>query len=276
MVGAPHRGGHAGEVSSRAPGGGLARTLDPASLAVLALAALLTSILSAIVGMAGGITLLSVMLLFMDPLVAIPLHGAVQLVSNGSRALIQREQTRWDIVLLYALPLVPMGLLGLAIARALPASLTRALIGAFVLLATWAPGRMLLGTRPDAIDPTRRFLALGGVVGLLNMTVGATGPLIAPFFLNLGLSRQALVGTKAACQALGHLVKIAIFGFAGFAFGGHLVELVLLATLAVAGTWVGSRVLDHVSERLFTRLYRAVLTVIALHLLGTELFDALR
>ena len=41
--------------------------------------------------MAGGITLLSVMLLFMEPLIAIPIHGAVQLVSNSSRAVIQRE-----------------------------------------------------------------------------------------------------------------------------------------------------------------------------------------
>ena len=56
-------------------------------LSVLAGAALATSILSAVVGMAGGITLLSVMLLFLDPLVAIPLHGAVQLVSNARKRL---------------------------------------------------------------------------------------------------------------------------------------------------------------------------------------------
>ena len=53
-----------------------------------------TSILSAVVGMAGGITLLSVMLLFYDPLVAIPLHGVVQLISNSSRAVIQRRHLR--------------------------------------------------------------------------------------------------------------------------------------------------------------------------------------
>ena len=50
------------------------------------LAAFATSILSAVVGMAGGITLLAVMLLFLEPLAAIPLHGVIQLVSNSSRA----------------------------------------------------------------------------------------------------------------------------------------------------------------------------------------------
>jgi uncharacterized membrane protein YfcA len=34
----------------------------------------------------------------------------------------------------------------------------------------------------------------------------------------------------------------------------------------VVGTWIGSRLLDRVSELWFTRLYRAVLTVIALRL----------
>ena len=58
---------------------------------LLVLVAVATSALSAVVGMAGGITLLAIMLLYMEPLVAIPLHAVVQLVSNGSRSLIHRR-----------------------------------------------------------------------------------------------------------------------------------------------------------------------------------------
>ncbi len=241
-----------------------------AELTILAGAAFLTSILSAIVGMAGGITLLAVMLLFLEPLAAIPLHGVVQLVSNGSRAWIQRLHVNRAIVLRYALPLLPMGFLGLLLAEALPPTATRALIGVFVLVATWVPGALLLGTHPERAEPNRRFLLLGSVVGVLNMAIGATGPLIAPFFLNLGLGRQALVGTKAACQALGHLAKIAVFGVAGFAFAGHAALLLLLCAAVVLGTWVGSRLLDRVSEAAFVRLYKAVLTLIALRLVVWE------
>ena len=222
--------------------------------------------LSAIVGMAGGITLLAVMLLFLDPLVAIPIHGAVQLVSNGSRTWIQRNHARWDIVGRYALLLLPMGFAGLVIARSLPPVATKAAIGAFVLLATWAPGALLLGAHPENTNPRTRFVVLGGVVGLLNITLGATGPLIAPFFLNLGLDRYALIGTKAACQMLGHLAKLAVFGVTGFAFFEHAGLLVLLSTLVIAGTWAGSRILHLVSEQLFVTLYRSVLTLVALRL----------
>lgn len=220
--------------------------------------------------MAGGIVLLSVMLLFLDPLEAIPLHGVVQLVSNGSRTWIQRDHVRWPILWRYATPLIPMGVIGLAIAQNLPPSLTRALIGVFVLAATWAPGLLLLGTHPEQAEPNRRFVLLGAVVGVINMTVGATGPLIAPFFLNLGLTRQALVGTKAACQAAGHLAKIVVFGVAGFAFGAWLAPLALLSAMVVVGTRLGSHLLEHVSERHFVLLYRTVLTVIALRLVLVE------
>ena len=149
--------------------------------------------------MAGGIVLLSVMLLFLEPLVAIPLHGIIQLVSNGSRAVVQRRHVDREILWRYALLLLPAGFLGLAIAERLSPPVARALIGVFVLAATWAPGLLMLGTHPERVARGRRFVLLGGVVGVLNMTVGATGPLIAPFFLNLGLTRQSLVGTKAAC-----------------------------------------------------------------------------
>ncbi len=240
--------------------------MAPFELAILGVVALATSILSAVVGMAGGITLLTVMLLFLEPLVAIPLHGVVQLVSNSSRTVVQRRHVDWSIMARFGVLLLPMAFAGLAVARELPPSAARLLIGAFVLLATWAPRSLLLGTHPERADPKRRFVVLGGVVGALTTTVGATGPLIAPFFLQMGLTRQGVIGTKAACQTLGHLAKIAVFGVAGFAFLEFALPLALLSAAVVVGTWIGSRTLERVSELWFTRLYRAVLTLIAIRL----------
>ncbi len=244
--------------------------MEIVDLAILCVTGLLTAMLSAVVGMAGGITLLSVMLLFFEPLVAIPIHGVVQLVSNSSRTFVQRKHVDWKILWHYSAMLVPMGFVGLTVAQSLPPSVTRALIGTFVLIATWKPGWLLIGTHPERADTHRRFFVLGAVVGVLNMTIGAAGPLIAPFFLRIGLTRQALIGTKAACQAAGHLVKIAVFGIAGFVFADYAVPLALLSLSVIAGTWIGSQLLDRVSERWFKRLYRGVLTLIALRLVIWE------
>ena len=240
--------------------------LGPGQVAILALAALLTSVLSAIVGMGGGITLLALMLLFLDPLVAIPLHATVQLVSNGTRSLAQRRHIQWGILGLYALPLVPLGWLSLQLAEEIPPDAARALIGSFVLVSTWRPAWLLLGTQPGETSPRLRFLILGAAVGVMNVTFGATGPLIAPFFLNLGLTRFAIIGTKAACQLAGHAVKIGVFGLAGFAFPEWSGLLALLCLCVVLGTMLGTRLLAGVSETLFVRLYKTTLTGVAVFL----------
>ena len=242
----------------------------PLELLLLCVVAYATAVLSAIVGMAGGIILLSFMLLFMDPLVAIPVHGLVQLASNGSRAFIQRAHVDWSITWRFGLLLLPLGWIGIQVAYRLPPDLSKLLIGVFVLAATWQPGWLMLGTHPEESSPHLRFFALGGGVGFLSVLIGATGPLIAPFFLNLGLARQALVGSKAACQALGHTAKIVLFGLAGFAYGAYAWPIVLMSGMVIAGTWTGSRVLERVDERLFTVLFKTALTLVALRLILWE------
>jgi uncharacterized membrane protein YfcA len=239
--------------------------MGPAELAAIGGTVFVTAVLSGVLGMAGGIALLGVLLFYLPPLVAIPLHGVIQLVSNGSRVALQRRHARFDWIVWYTLPLVPAGLVGLHVAQRLPETVVSGGIGVVVLLATWLPKRG--GTQEgNARRPRTRFFVLGGATGFLNMVLGAIGPLIDPFFLGLGLGRQALVGTKAACQAIGHAVKVALFGATGFAFAEHAPLLALGSLAAVGGTWVGSRLLDRLSEQSFLWLYRGVLTALALRL----------
>jgi len=242
--------------------------MEATQLAVIGATAFVTAVLSGVLGMAGGVALLGVLLFYLPPLVAIPLHGVIQLVSNGSRVVAQRQHARFDWIGWYTLPLVPAGLVGLKVAEALPEAALEGAIGAVVLLATWLPKRRGAAAASGQ-SPRLRFLALGGCTGFLNMVVGAAGVLVDPFFLGLGLTRQALVGTKAACQVLGHAVKVGLFGAAGFAFAEHAALLALGAACAAAGTWVGSRLLDRLSEEGFLWLYRSVLTGLALRLIWT-------
>jgi uncharacterized membrane protein YfcA len=244
-------------------------TLDPAVLALLCGASIATGALSAVVGMAGGITLLALMLLFMDPFVAIPIHGVVQLVSNLSRTLAQREHVRWGLLACFGAPLLPMAFAGVALSRLVPRSAAEIAIGVFVLVATWRPAWLRFG-RIGRSSPQKRMLAAGSVVGFFSTTVGAAGPIAAPFFLRLGLDRRGLIGTQAASATLQHLAKIAVFGAVGFAFRDFALPLAALSATAIAGTWLGTRLLDRVSEADFRALYMGVLTVVALRLVETQ------
>ncbi len=228
--------------------------------------ALVTSTISAVVGLAGGILLLAAMLLYLDPVVAIPVHGVVQLASNVSRAHLQRAHIHWAAVRRFAWLLVPAGALGLLAVHAMPADVGRLAIGVFALLATWAPQVFRLGGRPGLAPAPQRFVLAGGLVGFANVVFGATGPLVAPFVLSLGLAREATIGTLAACQSLGHAVKIGLYGAWGFSFAAFALPALGLMAAAIAGSALGTRLLRGLDERYFRLSIRLVLTAVALRL----------
>jgi uncharacterized protein len=136
-----------------------------------------------------------------------------------------------------------------------------------VLLATWRPGWLQFGASAAAGRDARRGLAAGGaLVGFFSTSIGATGPLLAPFVLALGLAPTATIGTMAACQIFQHGSKIAIFGVAGFDFGRFAVPALALSAAAIVGSAIGTRLLDHLPARAFGIAVRVVLTALALQL----------
>ena len=228
----------------------------------LAAVAVATSIVSGVMGMAGGMLLLAVMLLKLEPAVAIPVHGILQMVSNGSRAFFLRQKVAWRAVWRFAWPLLPAGALGIWLLAHVPANGSRIAIGAFVLASTWLKTFFSIGHGPAA----NRALPFGGaLVGFFSTLVGATGPLLGPFVLALDLGSQSTIATMAACQIFQHASKVALFGLRGFDIAGYLLPCLLLCACAVAGSAIGTRLLDHLPEKAFKLTVKIVLTALALH-----------
>jgi len=233
---------------------------------ILWTASCLTAAVSAVLGMAGGIMLLAVLLLFLDPAIAIPVHAIAQLASNASRSLVHLRAVRRDLLLPYLILLLPAGMLSLPLTQHADPDALRAAIGVFVLVATWRREWLLLGFDPQRIPTGPRFTLVGGVSGLLGPLVGATGPFIAPFFLGLGLTRFELIGTTAACQAAGHLAKIALFGSGGFDFGAQAPLYLGMILAVVLGTSLGTKLLERIPEERFPAIYKTSLTLVAARL----------
>ncbi len=244
----------------------------PALWAAFAALGATSAALSAIVGLAGGVLLLGGLLLYLEPLAAIPVHGVAQLVSNVTRATLQREHIAWPAVGPFLWLLLPGAIVGVLLIERIPPDGARLLIGLFALAAIWIPTWFRVLPADNRATVRRRFLVAGGVVGVANMLVGATGPILAPFVLSLGLERFATVGTLAICQAIGHFVKIGVFTVRGFAFLEYAAGLALLCASIVVGSWLGTHALRRLPERGFQWLIRAAVTAVALRLIwqGSE------
>ena len=233
-------------------------------LIVVGITAFLTAIISALAGLGGGIILLAVIAQFHAPTVAIPIHGWTQLVSNGYRSFLLRSDINWGAVAHGSILIVPAALAGVAVASSLPDDAIRLAMAGFILVATWRPS--LMGwERPGRTN--RSLVPIGAVSGFLSATVGASGPVVSPFYRSVTVSHQAFVATAGTTQILSHLAKVVGFGLGGFEFREH-VDFIAVAVVGVLiGTWVGTRLLHRANEQMLAVLFRVTLTVLAVRLI---------
>lgn len=234
-------------------------------LLIIAGAAVVTAGITAVAGAGGGVVLLVVILQFVDPLVAVPAHGVVQLVSNGTRAATLRAEAETHLLRWYLPLLVPATVVGYFVADAIPRDGGRAIIGGFALVAVWWPAAT--AWLAPAGGGHRRLALVGGLNGLLNPTIGATGPLIAPAFRTITSGHVSFVATFALVQVLNHIVKVAVFGVAGFAFREHLPMIVVASVGVYVGTRIGARYLKRWDPELLGRLFQVAVTIGAVRLL---------
>ena len=171
---------------------------------ILSFSSFFTAIISAVAGMAGGIVLLSIMTFFMSYQTIVPIHGCVQLVSNSTRCWLLRKNISWDIFIPFIIGL-PLGtVIAVMLIKSIPSKDYFLLAIALLIFYTlFKPKKM-----PKLMIPKWCFSFIGFAVGFLGPLIGATGPMMAPFFLRDDLNKEQVVATKSSVQTMGHLIKI--------------------------------------------------------------------
>jgi len=218
-----------------------------------------TAVLSGVLGMAGGMILMAILVSTVSVSAAMMIHGAVQAMSNGSRAVFLRGHVQWHIL--------PPYVAGAALALAAFTALTLVPDAGVVLL--------LVGVMPFLARVTPRLRALdmqhwptalgcGVLVTAAQLLAGASGPLLDMFYLNSTLTRHQVVASKAITQTLGHVLKLVYYGMiigSADALPAWLYGAAMLT--AVAGTRVGTRFLDRLADDTFRRVSGWVILAIA-------------
>ena len=230
--------------------------------ALILTAAFFTAIISGLFGMAGGLVFMGILAVFLGVAAAMVVHGAVQSVSNSSRAWMLRGDVRWDILGWTAAGAIPAALLMLAVSF-LPSKAQLYLVLGFLPLLLWLPKDLLAG---DAEKPAHAILCGAMVMGL-NLSAGVAGPALDFFYVKTALTRQEIVATKAVTMFASHMVKIVYFGVplareAGLAGLPPVWFFVAAVPVTIAGTFVGTRLLTRFSDVGFKRYTRILVTVV--------------
>ncbi|HEU0199152.1 MAG TPA: TSUP family transporter [Burkholderiaceae bacterium] len=222
--------------------------LTPVVLVTLAVATVATSFISGILGMAGGMILMGVLLALLPLPTAMMMHGIAQLAANGSRAFLLRKEIAWRVFAGYAAGAF------LALALFVMAGLVADKATALIAMGL-APFAALALPAKLQLDVERRWhsFACGALCQVFSLTAGVSGPLLDAFFVRSAMSRHAVIATKAITQSLSHVMKIAYFGGVMAVAEAEVPAWVAAATvlLAFTGTSLSRQVLERISDAAF-------------------------
>ncbi|KKB13141.1 hypothetical protein VE25_03400 [Devosia geojensis] len=223
-------------------------------------AVFVTSTLSGIFGMAGGMILLWLLLLVMPVAAAIAVQGMIQLIANGSRAWMTRAYIDWRVLAIMLVGLAAAALI-LFFIRYQPDLATVTIVVGLLPILVWIPKSWLA---LDAGKPHHALLC-GFLGGGLNLTVGVAGPTVDIFFIRTEMDRRAIIATKAAMQVLSHLTKIIFYAGATLTLAqSEWITLAIAAPFAVLGTKAGNIVLEKMTDVHFRAWTRIIVTCIGL------------
>ena len=225
-----------------------------AVLAILAVSALVTSFISGILGMAGGMIFMGVLLALLTVPQAMVFHGVTQLAANGWRAVLWRRSIDWRVFRGNAYgsiaALGAFALVQLVVSK--PVALV--VLGITPFFGLMLPEKLVLD-----VQKRGHSFACGVVCTGLQLLAGVSGPILDVFFVRSKMDRRAVVATKASVQSLGHIIKIAYFGgLVGAASRGSIEWWLaaLLIALAITGTSLSRRVLERLTDASFRQWTR--------------------
>ena len=234
---------------------------------VILVTTLVTSFISGIFGMAGGIILMAVLVALVSVATAMIVHGGIQMFANGYRAFLLRDAIDWRVFGYYCIG-ATVGVAALFFISWTPDKQALYLLLGLTPMLVWLPKERL------HLDIKRADHAIvsGFLVQGLNTLAGVAGPLLDLFFVRAEMTRQQIVATKSVTQSLSHLIKIGFWSvpIVSAAGWGALPPWWLFAAaipLSMLGTRLGKQVLERMTDVNFRKWMKGLVTAIGCVLL---------
>jgi len=235
--------------------------VDFSVFAGLSLAALVTAVISAIAGTAGGLILLGILAFVFPPVILIPVHTVVQLGAAVSMAISRWQFLIRETVVPFTIGSVIGAAIGGRIFVSLPETTLQMVLGVSILILAWIPRLARFGPELG------RFAFIGFVVTFLGIFVSATGTLLGAFTAAISPDRRNHIATIGVLMTIVHIAKVVAFGVLGVKFGSYAPLMAAMIATSFIGTWIGKKALDLIPERVFRIALQTILTALALRLI---------
>ena len=230
--------------------------------AFFTLLSFLTSLLTSIFSVGGGLIMLVALAQSFSPGTLIPLHGAIQLFNNLSRTFIYKEFFNWSLIKNILISTLFGSFGGILLFGNVSEEILIWLIAATILFFTWAPLDNFI------LSVMRNDWFCGFISGFAGIFIGANGPLVTAYMRTKNLSPEVLVANHGAVMIFQHTIKIILFiYFFSFSLKEYIFFIFILAIAGYAGAVIGKRLISKISYDSFNLFLKLLLSFLALLLI---------
>lgn len=237
--------------------------------AVLFVAGAGAFLFSTVAGGGGALVLVPLLNGVLGPTHAAPVLNLGSFLGRPSRLILFWKEINWRIVLHYAPAAIIGAYLGAWLFGALRVAWLQIFVGIFLISTVW---QYRFGKRARSFAVKRwYFTPLGLVVSVLGTLIGALGPVLNPFYLNLGVSKEEMIATKTANSFVMGLSQLGSYTFFGLLTGQYWIYGLVLGLGATIGNILGKRYLKKMSDVSFRRWVIGLMVVSGLILIVTQM-----
>ena len=248
---------------------------------IISIAAFLTAILTFFSGFGLGTILTPVFALFFPIDIAIALTGVVHFTNNLFKIVLVGKNADKAVLLRFGIPAILTAFIGawlLLKILALPA-LAQYQIGSkefFITPVKLIIAVLLIIFSITEVSPSfqriqfgRDKLVLGGVLsGFFGGLTGIQGAIRSAFLIKSGLSKEAYIGTGVVIACLVDFTRLSVYAsrFTASDLSDNLALLISATVAAIAGAFLGNKLLKKITMRSIQVLVALMLFLIAVAL----------
>ncbi len=238
-------------------------------LVILFLAGIVAFIISTISGGGGALILVPFINFLIGTTKTAPIINLGTFIGRPARLILFWKHINWKVFWYY----VPAAILGAWIAgwffTRVEASWLQILVGLF-LISTVFQYRFGKKERSFPVQ-LWYFIPLGFMVSVLGTIIGALGPILNPFYLNLGLDKEELIATKTVNSFFLGIAQIGSYTFFGLLYRELWIYGIALGLGAVIGNIIGKKFLSKMKSSTFRKLLIILMVVSGILLIYNQL-----
>lgn len=204
----------------------------------------------------GGTPLIMIPLIgfFLGSTAIAPVLTIVMLCGHPQRLYLYWKHIDWRIMGWYLPGAVIGAALGAIAYTQIQLEWLPILLAVFLIASTFSYSSTLESATPAFKVYPWYFLPSGFLFAFFSGIIGSTGPLLNPLYINYGLVKEDLIGTKSAHLLVVHIVKIITYALCGAINPLFLSYGLLMGFAAFPGNWLGQKILTQISEQNFQKL----------------------